>query len=299
VDEDFYHEPVLLNEAIGFLLHNKDSTRNKVYVDGTLGGGGYTGEVLKLTAKDTHIIAIDRDIFSIQYCKKYLKEYSDRIIFREDNFINIAEILESSLKKTGNDKISGFVLDLGLSTYQLNFEPGFSYQKDTELDMRADKSTDLRASVILNEYQENELEGIFKEYGELKYSKKIAKDIIAYRVTKEMKSTFDLVDAVKEKIPTRYLNKDLSKIFQAIRIEVNDELENLKKCLNDVAGFMETGARIVVISYHSLEDRIIKNFFRSSDELKVITKKPVTSSEKEIKNNIRARSAKLRAAEKR
>ena len=297
MEPEFYHEPVLLNEAVNFLLQNKDSTLNKIFVDGTLGGGGYSKKILEQTADDTQLIAIDRDIFSIEYNRKYLENFSQRVTFCNDNFSNISEILNSSLKKLNKEKISGLVLDLGLSSYQLNFEEGFSYQKDTSLDMRADKSQSFTAAELLNDYDEDELMRVIKEYGELKYSKKIVKDIIEYRRKNEIKTTGDLINAVSENIPPRYLNKDLSKIFQAIRIEVNDELENLKAFLNDVIDFMEKGAMIAVISYHSLEDRIVKNFFRSAESLKIITKKPVIASNAEIKRNIRARSAKLRAAE--
>ena len=296
--QEFYHEPVLLNETTGFLLQNKSSSENKIYVDATLGGGGYTGEILRHTANDTNIIAIDRDIFSIEHCKEYLVDYKDRILFCLDNFSNIAEILTSSLKKLRKERISGIVLDLCLSSFQINKEAGFSYLLDTTLDMRADKSQDFSAKDLINSYSEKELEQIFKEYGELRYSRNLAKDIVAYRKGKDIESTFDLVEAVKEKIPARFLNKELSKLFQAIRIVVNDELENLRTCLNDVVEFLEQEARIVVISYHSLEDRMVKNFLRSSKELKVLTKKVVLSSDVEIGKNVRARSAKLRAAEK-
>lgn len=280
------------------MLHNKDSSKNKIYVDATLGGGGYLGEIIRLTAIDTNFIAIDRDIFSIEYCRKYLEDYSNRILFYLDNFSNIAEILKSSLKRLQKEQISGIVLDLGLSSYQINQEAGFSYQMNTPLDMRADKSQGFSAKDLINKYSEKELEQIFKEYGELRYSRNLAKDIIAYRKEKEIETTFDLVEAVKGKIPERFLNKELSKLFQAIRIVVNDELENLKTCLNDVVEFLEQGARIVVLSYHSLEDRLVKNFFRSSKDLKVITKKTVQAGKAEVSGNIRARSAKLRAAEK-
>jgi 16S rRNA (cytosine1402-N4)-methyltransferase len=298
MEQEFYHEPVLLKESTELLLHNKETSGSKIYVDGTLGGGGYSGEILKLTANDTYLISIDRDIFSIEYCKEYLKGYEGRVIFCQDNFSGIKEILNRSLKKAESKLISGIVLDLGLSSYQLNKEEGFSYQTDTPLDMRADKSQEMTAADVISSYSEKELEKMLREYGELRYTRKIAGDIIEYRKDKAIETTFDLVNAVRENIPERYLNKDLSKIFQALRIEVNGELENLRTCLNDVTDYLETGARIVVISYHSLDDRIVKNFFRSSDVLKVITKKPLGAGDEEVNKNIRARSAKLRAAEK-
>ena len=298
MEQEFYHEPVLLKESMGLLLHNKETSGSKVYVDGTLGGGGYSGEILKLTADDNYLISIDRDVFSIEYCKNYLKDYTGRVIFCRENFSDIKEILNRSLKKVGRKMISGIVLDLGLSSFQLNNEEGFSYRSDTPLDMRADKNQETTAADVINSYSEKELFKILKDYGELRYSRKITKDIIEYRKKKPIERTSDLVEAAKQNIPERYLNKDLSKIFQAVRIEVNRELDNLSACLNDVVDFLETGARIVVISYHSLEDRIVKNFFRSAEKLKVVTKKPVIADEAEINRNIRARSAKLRAAEK-
>jgi 16S rRNA (cytosine1402-N4)-methyltransferase len=289
-----YHEPVLLNESTGYLLNNKDNTLSRVYVDCTLGGGGYTKKILELTSSDTKVIAIDRDVHSIEYCKVLLKDFSERIIYVQDNFAAITDILNSR----SINKVSGVVMDLGLSSYQLNEEDGFSYQKDTALDMRADKIQSLKASDVLNDYDEDELHRIFKEYGELKYSRQITRDIVAARKLKRFETTFDLVETLKEKIPPRFLNKDLSKAFQAIRIEVNGELDNLKKALVDAAGNLEQGARIVAVSYHSLEDRIVKNFFRASEELKAITKKPVEPKDEEVGMNVRSRSGKLRAAQK-
>lgn len=292
--DSLYHKPVLLSESLEYLLNNKDRTLTRVYVDCTLGGGGYTKKILELTSSDTKVIAIDRDVHSIDYCKVLLKDFSERIIYFQDNFAAIAGILGSG----SVDKASGIVMDLGLSSYQLNEEEGFSYQKDTALDMRADKSQSLTAADVLNDYDEDELHRIFKEHGELKYSRQITRDISARRKIKKYETTFDLVETLKEKIPPRYLNKDLSKAFQAIRIEVNGELDNLKKALNDSVNRLEQGARIVTVSYHSLEDRIVKNFFRANAELKILTKKPVEPKAEEVGLNVRARSGKLRAAEK-
>ncbi len=289
-----YHEPVLLDEAAELLLGNKQSALSGFYVDCTLGGGGYTKKILELTSSDTKVIAIDRDINSIEYCKVLLRDFSGRVIFVQDNFAGLARILNS----LSVEKVSGIAMDLGLSSYQLEEEAGFSYQKDTALDMRADKSQALTAADVLNVYDESELFRIFKEYGELKYSRQITRDIAARRKVKKFETTFDLVETLREKIPPRFLNKDLSKAFQAIRIEVNGELENLKKVLTDSAGSLEIGGRIAAVSYHSLEDRIVKNYFRSNRELKVITKKPVEPGDEEIGLNVRSRSGKLRAAQK-
>jgi 16S rRNA (cytosine1402-N4)-methyltransferase len=294
--ESLYHKPVLLKESLEYLLGNKEKSLVKTYVDCTLGGGGYTKKILELTSSDTKVIAIDRDAHAIDHCKVLLNDFSGRIVYARNNFAEIAEVLGS-----GNvDKISGIVMDLGLSSYQLNNEEGFSYQKDTKLDMRADNTQRLTAADVLNDYDEKELLKIFKEYGELRYNRQITRDIAEQRRKKRFETTFDLVELLKEKIPPRYINKDLSKVFQAIRIEVNGELDNLKKVLEDSARFLEEGARIVVISYHSLEDRIVKNFFRLNvhKDFKILTKRPVMAQDEEIGSNTRARSAKLRAAEK-
>jgi 16S rRNA (cytosine1402-N4)-methyltransferase len=297
LEGDFYHEPVLLNEAASLLLENKSSAIAKVYVDCTLGGGGYTRKILDETADDFIVIAVDRDSNSIEYSVNYLQNCSNRIIFVNENFSVISSVIKSSLKKD-YALVSGIVFDLGLSTYQLDSEEGFSYQKDTLLDMRAGADAKITAKDILNSYSLEELVRVFKEYGELKYYRQAARDIAECRKIKAFETTFDLVEVLKRKIPPRYLNKDLSKVFQALRIEVNAEMENLKKALEQSVLCIETGGRIAVVSYHSLEDRIVKNFFRQCRDLKVITKKPVQASRKEIDKNSRARSAKLRAAEK-
>jgi 16S rRNA (cytosine1402-N4)-methyltransferase len=300
VEIDNFHEPVLINDTIRLLLANVSTSKVKVYIDGTLGGGGYTKKILELSEHDVKVLAIDRDINAIEHSSKVLQDFSGRIIFCNGNFADIAGIIPKYLDFTLEQMISGLVLDLGLSTYQLNYEEGFSYQRDTELDMRADKGIPggIKAKDILNTYPEKDLQQIFKDYGELRYNRQITRDIIEYRKIKRFEKTLELVELLKKKIPVRYLNKDLSKVFQALRIEVNNELDNLKKVLNDTVEYLEPGGRMVVVSYHSLEDRIVKNFFRSNEKLKVVTKKPVTPDEDEIERNVRARSAKLRAAEK-
>jgi len=278
----------------GLLVANRDTTKAKVYADCTLGGGGYTREILKSTPEDVKVIALDKDVFAIEHCKKVLAEFDERIIFVRNNFSNIKE----AVQEAGFETVSGIVMDLGLSTYQLTSEEGFSYQRDTELDMRADKSQSLTAKDVLNKYDEKDIAKILFEYGELRYSRKIAREIVSERRTKKFETTFDLVELLKKQVPPRYLNRDLSKLFQAIRIEVNNELENLKNAMNDSVELLEQGARIAAVSYHSLEDRIVKNSFKNTENLKIITKKPVEPSQDEIEKNVRARSAKLRAAEK-
>ncbi|MCC6866699.1 MAG: 16S rRNA (cytosine(1402)-N(4))-methyltransferase RsmH [Ignavibacteria bacterium] len=306
MEPDHYHEPVLLNETTGFLLEkaNQDiaiksnyiSSKGfkRVFVDCTLGGGGYTRKILELTGNDTAVIAIDRDKFAIEYSRQVLSKYSSRIIFLQRNFSEISSIVHDA----GFEKIDGITMDLGLSTYQLNHEEGFSYQRNTELDMRADKTQKLNAKDVLNTYSERELEEIFRKFGELKYSRHIAKEIVNSRKSRKLETTFDLVEIASQKIPPRYLNSDLAKIFQAVRIEVNNELKNLEKVLNDSIELLNDGSRIAAVSYHSLEDRIVKNIYRSSKKLKVLTKKPVLPGAEEVEKNVRSRSAKLRAAEK-
>jgi 16S rRNA (cytosine1402-N4)-methyltransferase len=293
LDEVFYHRPVLLNEATAYLTGNRSSKGYGVYVDCTLGGGGYTKKILE-SQPEAKVIAVDRDVHAIEHCRMVLAQFESRIIFVQENFGNITKIVHDA----GFEKVRGIVMDLGLSTYQLNYEDGFSYQKDTRLDMRADKDQKLTAKDVLNRYDEKHLARIFYDYGELKYGRQFAKEIVHLRNIKKLETTFDLVELVREKVPPRYLNSDLSKLFQALRIEVNSELTNLEKVLDDGAECLETGGIIAAVSYHSLEDRIVKNKLRSNEKLKVLTKKPIEPGENEVAENTRARSAKLRAAER-
>jgi len=294
LDDNFYHEPVLLDKVKELLLTNKVSSDAKLYVDCTLGGGGYTKMILEETSPGTKVICIDKDDKAIEYSKKLLGAFSDRLFFSRGNFADIKQITGA----LGFEKVSGIVMDLGLSSYQIESEDGFSYLRETALDMRADRSQTLTAKEVLNAYDEKELSDIMYNYGELRYNRQIARDIVNSRKIKKFETTFDLVEVLKKKLPYKYMNRDLSKVFQALRIEVNNELENLEKVLDDSADILETGGRIIAVSYHSLEDRIVKNKFRSNDKFTVITKKPVEPSDDETGKNIRSRSAKLRAAEK-
>ena len=296
MNEEFYHEPVLLNETIMYLLGETGGNKetNRVYVDCTLGGGGYTKKILDVTSEDTKVLAVDRDVYAIEHTKNVLSEYGSRVIFSQSNFGDIKKIVNEA----GLEKIDGIVMDLGLSTYQLSNEDGFSYQKDTKLDMRADKSQQLTAADLLNTYTAQELADILYKFGEMRYSRQIAAEIVQQRSESKFETTFQLVELLKKKVPPRFLNSDLSRLFQAIRIEVNNELENLERVLKDSVELLSEGARIVAVSYHSLEDRIVKNALRADEQLKVLTKKPVEATEEEIAVNVRSRSAKLRAAEK-
>lgn len=296
MNEEFYHEPVLLNETITYLLGETGGNKetNRVYVDCTLGGGGYTKKILEVTSEDTKVLAVDRDVYAIEHTKNVLSEYGSRVIYSQSNFGDIKKIVNEA----GLEKIDGIVMDLGLSTYQLSNEDGFSYQKDTKLDMRADKSQQLTAADVLNTYTAQELAEILYKFGEMRYSRQIAAEIVQQRSESKLETTFQLVELLKKKVPPRFLNSDLSRLFQAIRIEVNNELENLERVLKDSVELLSEGARIVAVSYHSLEDRIVKNALRADEQLKVLTKKPVEATEEEIDVNVRSRSAKLRAAEK-
>lgn len=309
--ENNFHTPVLLNESINFLLNPE--IKEPVIVDGTCGGGGYSEKICSLLQGNYELICIDKDIFALEHSKKRLKMFSDRIKFVNKDFGSLREILESF----GIRKINGLILDLGLSSYQLNAEDGFSYMKDTPLDMRADKSGKLTAKEVLNEYTNDELKKIFENYGEIGNSKRLADSISDYRRKNKIETTYDLVNIVKSeyKINKTGLYDFLSKIFQAIRIEVNSELESLNNVLSDSLNFLAEGGRLVIVSYHSLEDRIVKSFIKQNSfkesvskykensegkgaSLKILTKKPIVPSDEEIKSNPRSRSAKLRAAEK-
>ena len=303
-----YHKPVLLEKSIEYL----DIISDGIYVDATLGGGGHSYEILKRLSSNGMLISIDMDKDAIENFYKKYKQYDNWKVVR-DNFANIKNILT----ELGINKINGILYDLGVSSYQLNqYEKGFSYRDDDAiLDMNMGLSEN-SAINILNNYSQDELERIFKEYGELKQYRAIARRIIEFRKDREIKYVRDIKDIVEPVFVHANLIKELSKLFQAIRIEVNRELENLKRSLEDVLGFLDSKGRIVVISYHSLEDRIVKDFFKleSSDcicppevpvcncrhkaSLKIITKKPIVPDEVEVEFNIRARSAKLRVAEK-
>ncbi len=303
-----YHKPVLLEKSIEYL----DIISDGIYVDATLGGGGHSYEILKRLSSNGMLISIDMDKDAIENFYKKYKQYDNWKVVR-DNFANIKNILA----ELGINKINGILYDLGVSSYQLNqYEKGFSYRDDDAiLDMNMGLSEN-SAINILNNYSQDELERIFKEYGELKQYRAIARRIIEFRKDREIKYVRDIKDIVEPVFVHANLIKELSKLFQAIRIEVNRELENLKRSLEDVLGFLDSKGRIVVISYHSLEDRIVKDFFKleSSDcicppevpvcncrhkaSLKIITKKPIVPDEVEVEFNIRARSAKLRVAEK-
>ncbi len=307
-----YHTPALLKETIEFLGPEPGG----VFVDGTLGGGGHALAILdKLKGKGT-LIGIDRDKDAILESEKKLGRMNGRLSLVNDNFSNIKEILGG----LNIPFVDGILLDLGVSSRQIDSgERGFSLKADGPLDMRMDPSQKISAKDIVNDLDESALERIIREFGEERSARRIARSIVFRREHKPILTTFDLKGAIEDalgRIPPQKILDSLTRTFQAIRIAVNDELVNLSKALKDSVSCLHTGGRIVVISYHSLEDRMVKTIFREEatgcicpprfpkcvcdhkKRLNILTKKPVTPSEAEIKANPRSRSAKLRAAER-
>jgi 16S rRNA (cytosine1402-N4)-methyltransferase len=288
------HKPVLLKEVIENLNINPDG----IYIDATVGAGGHAKEILKKLSKKGQIIALDVDETAVKIANDNLGHYHNVRIYNE-NFINIPELL----KNLGINFINGILFDLGVSNMQLSVpERGFSFQLDGNLDMRMDKNKEINAEYIINKFSYEELVSIFKNYGEERYSKRIAKKIIEKRRFQPIKTTLELANIIKSAVP--YSNMKIhpaTRVFQALRIYINNELENLDKVLNSIWKLLVKGGRIEVISFHSLEDRIVKQTFnklKKENILNIITKKPIMPSEIEVRENPRSRSAKLRVAEK-
>ncbi|MBS4033923.1 MAG: 16S rRNA (cytosine(1402)-N(4))-methyltransferase RsmH [Ignavibacterium sp.] len=303
---NIHHTPVLFDECLKILITNA----NGVYFDGTLGFGGHTQGILNKLNDEGRLIATDFDTDAFNFSKKRF-ENDKRANLYNFNF----SLVDVIAKIESIDFYDGILADLGVSSFQLdNAESGFSYRSDTKLDLRMDKSKSTTAADIVNTYSEEELANIIYNYGEERNSRKISRKIIDKRKSEIIKSTGQLTEIISEIVPPNYRIKTLSRVFQALRIFVNDELENLKSFLNYSLDVMKQGSRIVIISYHSLEDRIVKEFFRDQTveylspkldpaglikkeaKLKILTKKPMLPSLDEIQNNYRARSAKLRAA---
>ena len=295
-----YHTPVLLTEAVDGLKIKKDG----VYVDVTYGGGGHSREVLSRLGEKGRLIAFDQDFDS-----KANLIHDDRLLFINENFM----FLKKFLKLNNISKIDGILADFGVSSYQIDQpERGFSYRFDADLDMRMDMENSLTAYKIINKYSADDLIKIFKNYGDLTNSRKITRAIINSRENKEIKTTAQLNEIITPIIPARHINKILSRIYQSVRIEVNKELDVIKSLLLQSVELLKTGGRISLISYHSLEDRIVKRFFKTGKFEGEIEKdfygnyslpykiigKLIIPSQIEIDRNIRARSAKLRIAER-
>ena len=304
---EFKHYPVMLNEAIDAL----DCKEGKLYIDATLGGGSYSELILKKIGKNGRLISFDVDIDAINAAKSKLKDY-DNVTIVNDSYTNIKKyLLENNITEIDG----GVVFDLGASYPQLTSDTrGFSFSKEAKLDMRFNQSAEFTAYDVVNTYKEDELVRIFSEYGEERFSKRIAKKIVETRKIKAIETTKDLSDLIinaTPKIKSRI--HPATRVFQAIRIEVNDELRNIKNTLNDLLTITSFDAILSVVTFHSLEDRIVKQFFKyhsnkcncppnqaicncPAPKLEVIYKKPLTASEREIVENPPSRSAKLRAA---
>lgn len=307
----FNHKSVLLNEVIESLNIKADG----YYVDGTLGGGGHALEVVK-RLESGKLIGIDRDSDAIKAATQRLNDYINNVIIIRDNYVNI----ENILKRENIDKVDGIYIDLGVSSYQLDTaERGFTYRYDAPLDMRMDDRNELKASDIVNDYSESELFHIIRDYGEDRFAKNIAKHIVEYRNKKRIETTFELVDIIKASIPMKIQvtgGHPAKRTFQAIRIELNKELEVLTDSLNVMIDLLKPGGRLSVITFHSLEDRIVKQAFKKAESPcvcpkkfpvcvcgnkskgRVITRKAILPSEEELEENSRSKSAKLRVFEK-
>lgn len=307
----FNHKSVLLNEVIESLNIKADG----YYVDGTLGGGGHALEVVK-RLESGKLIGIDRDSDAIKAATQRLIDYSNNVIIIRDNYVNI----ENILKRENIDKVDGIYIDLGVSSYQLDTaERGFTYRFDAPLDMRMDDRNELKASDIVNDYSESELFHIIRDYGEDRFAKNIAKHIVEYRNKKRIETTFELVDIIKASIPMKIQvtgGHPAKRTFQAIRIELNKELEVLTDSLDVMIDLLKPGGRLSVITFHSLEDRIVKQAFKKAESPcvcpkkfpvcvcgnkskgRVITRKAILPSEEELEENSRSKSAKLRVFEK-
>lgn len=309
---EFEHTSVLLKESIEGLQIKPDG----VYVDGTLGGAGHASVVASRLTSGGRLIGIDQDKAAIKAATKRLQPYEDRVTIVRSNYRNTRQVLQ----ELGVDGIDGMLLDLGVSSYQLDDrERGFSYRYDTSLDMRMDQRNQLSAKEIVNEYSEMELFHIIRDYGEDKFAKNIAKHIVMERKKVPIETTGQLNEIIKAAIPAKMRMEGghpSKRTFQAIRIECNKELEVLKDSLEEIIELLNPGGRLCIITFHSLEDRIVKTAFRQAanpctcppsfpvcvcgktSKGKVITGKPILPSEEEITNNSRAKSAKLRIFEK-
>lgn len=309
---EFSHKSVLLNEVVKSLNTAPDG----IYVDCTLGGGGHAYEVAKQLTTGK-LIGIDQDGDAIKAASERLKEFGDNVIVCRDNYVNIASVL----KNLGIEKVDGIYIDLGVSSYQLDTaERGFSYQLEAPLDMRMDDRNPMTAADIVNGYSQQELARIIRDYSEDKFAQNIAKHICTEREKEPIKTTTQLAEIVKQAIPMKMRltgGHPAKRTFQAIRIELNAELTVLKDSINTMIDLLNPGGRLSIITFHSLEDRIVKEAFRKAEnpctcppsfpvcvcgavsQGKVITRKPVLPSEEELTENRRSESAKLRVFEKR
>ena len=309
---EFVHKSVLLKETIDGLKIKPDG----IYVDGTLGGGGHASEVARRLSDKGSIIGIDQDAAAIEAAGIRLKDFGEKVTIVRSNYCD----MKSQLGKLGIDKVDGIVLDLGVSSYQLDTaERGFSYREDAPLDMRMDRRQKMTARDIVNDYEERELYRVIRDYGEDKFAKNIAKHIVAARQKAPIETTGQLTEIIRASIPMKFHKKSghpAKRTFQAIRIELNQELEVLKNSLDAMIDLLNPGGRLCIITFHSLEDRIVKSAFRKNENPctcpsdfpvcvcgkiskgSIITRKPILPSKEEMEENSRAKSAKLRIFER-
>ena len=309
---EFRHKSVLLEESIEALHIRPDG----IYVDGTLGGGGHSYEICRRLADRGRLIGIDQDAAAIAAATKRLEEFKDRVTIVRSNYCD----MKKELGKLGITSVDGVILDLGVSSYQLDeAERGFTYREDAPLDMRMDQRQTLSAKEVVNDYSEMELYHIIRDYGEERFAKNIAKHIVSARKEKQLETTGELIHVIKAAIPAKARatgGHPAKRTFQAIRIEVNRELYVLDHSLGDMIDLLNDKGRICVITFHSLEDRIVKNKFRESENPctcpkefpvcicgkkpkgRVITRKPIVPSEEELEENTRSKSSKLRVFER-
>lgn len=305
---EFKHKSVLLNETIDGLNIKPDG----IYVDGTLGGGGHAYEVCRRLGEKGSIVGIDQDAAAIEAASARLKDFGEKVTIVRSNYCD----MKSKLHELGIDKVDGIVLDLGVSSYQLDTaERGFSYREDAPLDMRMDTRQKMTARDIVNDYTEADLYRVIRDYGEDKFAKNIAKHIVQARAVKPVETTAELSEIIRASIPMKFQKKSghpAKRTFQAIRIELNRELDVLRDSLDDMIDLLNPGGRLCIITFHSLEDRIVKSAFRKNENPctcppdfpvcvcgkkskgSIITKKPILPSEEELEYNSRSKSAKLR-----
>ncbi|MEE0059045.1 MAG: 16S rRNA (cytosine(1402)-N(4))-methyltransferase RsmH [[Bacteroides] pectinophilus] len=309
---EFKHKSVLLDETIESL----NIKPNGIYVDGTLGGGGHSYEIAKRLTDGGRLIGIDQDEDAIRAAKERLSEFADRVTIVRDNYCNMPKVLD----ELGISKVDGILLDIGVSSYQLDeAERGFTYKQDAPLDMRMDQRQEMTAKDIVNGYSEEDLYRIIRDYGEDKFAKNIAKHIVQARQIKPVETTFELDEIIKAAIPMKFRatgGHPAKKTFQAIRIELNRELEVLDESIDAMTDLLNDDGRLCIITFHSLEDRIVKTRFRKNENPctcppdfpvcvcgkkpkgKVITRKPIVPDEEELEENKRAKSSKLRVFER-
>lgn len=300
-----FHTPVMCSQVLNYLITKK----NGIYLDCTLGGGGHSAEIMKKIYPDGLLIGMDQDIEALEFTREKLKIYQDRTILVKNNFRNLKILLQD----LGYKEITGILFDLGLSSHQLDSKArGFSFQEGSHLDMRMDFSQEIDACFVVNNYSEKELWELFSKYGEERFSRSIARVIVKERKKEPIKNTVHLAKLVTDVYARHKLNKwrihPATRVFQALRIEVNDELNILKQALEEAVSVLEHQGRVCIISYHSLEDRIAKHTFKDLAKkesivlngygLNILSRKPIYPSENEVSENRRARSAKMRVAEK-